>query len=178
MANESGNTIAIIGVVLSLFSLVVAAISAVIARRSANAAETSAREAHAVDVRGLIRDIVGTAQGVLAERQRLEAISSRLVNGYQSLFTLGGRSKGERVAGYIAKIEKKKGEVPDMSEEASRLVENPSLLRCSSSEDLAASLAKLHGSVVRLAALRQEFESELASVEEQIRPLREKTLGR
>jgi len=178
VADESSNTIAIIGAVTGLLSLVVAALSAATARRSANAAETSARDAHAVEIRGLIRDIVGAAQGVLAEHQRLEAISSRLVNRYQSLFSLAGRSKGGLEVSNIAKVEKKKGEVPDLSEEASRLVENPSLLRGASPEDLAASLAKLHGNVVRLAALRQEFESELASVEEQIRPFREKALGR
>ncbi|WP_148203008.1 hypothetical protein [Thiobacillus denitrificans] len=131
-----------------------------------------------MEVRGLIRDVIGTAQGVLAEHQRLEASSSRLVNGYQSLFALAGRSKSGLEISALAKVEKKKGEIPDLSEEASRLIENPSLLRRSSSEDLAATLAKLHGNVVRLAALRQEFESEFASVEEQIRPHREKALGR
>lgn len=178
MADESSNMVAIVGAVTGLLSLVVAAFAAAAARRSANASEASARQAQATEIRGLIRDIVSAAQGVLAERQRLDATSSRLVNGYQSLFALAGHSKGGREVGYIGAIEQKKTELPDVSQEASRLIENPDSLRGASSEDLAASLAKLHGNLVRVTSLRQEFESELVSVEEQIRPLREKALAR
>ena len=178
MSDDSTNTIAIVGAVTGVLSLVVAVLSAAAARRSASASEASAREAEATEIRGLVRDIVGEAQGVLAERQRLEATSSRLANAYQSLFALAGHSKSDREAGYISAMREKKAQVPDLSEEASRLIENPNSLRGASSEDLAASLAKLHGNLIRLTSLRQELESELGSVEEQIRPLREKALGR
>ncbi|MDT3705891.1 MAG: hypothetical protein ROZ09_03620 [Thiobacillus sp.] len=178
MADESSNTIAIIGAVTGVLSLVIAALSAAAARRSANASETSAREAQATEIRALIRELVGEAQGVLSERQRLEATSVRLVNGYQSLFALAGRSKCDREVGYIGSIQEKKSQVPDVREEASRVIENPNSLRGASSEDLATILVKLHGNLIRLTSLRQEFESELSTVEEQIRPLREKALDR
>jgi hypothetical protein len=178
MADESSNLLAIVGAVTGLLSLVVAAFAAAAARRSASASEASARQAQGTEIRGLVRDIVSAAQSVLAERQRLDATSSRLVNGYQTLFALAGHSKVGRGAGYIGAIEKKKTELADVSQEALRLIENPDSLRGASCEDLAASIAKLHGNLVRVTSLRQEFESELVSVEEQIRPLREKALAR
>jgi hypothetical protein len=178
VTDEGSNSIVVIGAIASVLSLVVAAFAAAAARRSAGAAESSARHAHATENRSLVRDIVAASQGVLAERKRLEATASRLVNGYQSLVALAGHSKGGRETGYIGAVEKKKAEFPDLSDEATRLIENPHSLGGASSEDLAASLAKLQGHLVRLTTLRQEFESELASVEEQIRPLRERALGR
>jgi hypothetical protein len=178
MADSNSGISGVIGAVVGILSLFVALLSANAARRSASAASTAAEHARNTEYRALLREIISAAQGVLGEVQRLESTAARLVNGYQTLFALSGRSSRESV--YINNIESKKNElsIEVMKSEASRIIENPYSLRTASAEDIGLGLAKIEGNRIRLQTLRQEFDAELTSVEEQIRPLRENALSR
>lgn len=168
---------AIFGAITGLVSLALAFVSAVASCRSAAAAKTSAVQASDVERRALIRELVVAAGAALGSFNRVETLAAELINKYQTLFALAGRSGSDR-DGYIKHVESRKACLFDIRADAERIAREPRSLSAASAEDMAISLAKFDGHRAAIDSVCLEFERLILSAEEQIRPLRDTTFAR
>lgn len=145
---------------------------------SARAAARSARHAQDVDRRAQIREVVATAQTIIAESTRVEDLSPKLAMAYRTLFTFSGGSGSSRLKLYLDEVEQLKQEVVPLKEEAEKHMLDQKEMRKLSEGDLVGRTVRLDGHLLRVRVIKEKFEHDLKDVESQNATYREQVIKR
>lgn len=153
---------------VSSVAALVAAVGGLWAARAAHQSAVTAREAtrHAENVerRGIFRDLIAAANGVIAESDRVIALFEEVKSEYRTLAVFTGNTGGSRVELYVDRADSKSKEVLPYYDEAKQLVEQQASLRDTSEEDLTQTLCKIGGYLITVQRIKAELEREVSSI--------------
>jgi len=150
--------------------------AAIAAFRSAGTAKDAAKHAQQVEHRTLVRDVIAAAQNVIAEGMRVDDISNKLKRGYRDLFEFAGQSSSSRQIILTEGVEKKQHGVTPLQQESLKLVEGKKALLEKEEAELTDELVKYEGYVIQVRLVKEELEHDLATVERENQPHREKLI--
>jgi len=167
-----------IGVITAVLSLMVAIVSAIASSRSASAALESAKQASQSERRAILRDVVIASQGTIGELGRIDYLANLLSTTYRDLAVHTKGVGGSREKLFLRRIDERKEQFGGVADEAGKYTTDPHALHDMSSEDLLRAISRLEAYRVRAQYMREEFETELASIEGEIRSFRERALAK
>lgn len=139
------------------------------AHQSAVTAQEAARHAESVELRGVLRDLVVTAHGVIAESIRINSLVEEVKSEIRTLARYTGNVGGSSEKLVIEKAETKHSEILPLQEEAEKLVEGRALLTDASEEDLTQALSKFDGYLIRVRRVKDDLEREVGLLASQNR---------
>ena len=166
LPTESGETLAAIGTITGLLSLVVAIVSAIASSRSASAARESAMHAWQAERRAIFREVALASQGIAGELGRIDFLANSLRSVYTDLAVFTGNMGGSRHSVALRSIDERKEQFGAIADEVGRYTTAPHSLQDMSSDDLLRAISRLETYRLRAQYIRQEFETELTSVDE------------
>lgn len=168
-----------ISAIIAIASLVGAAgglFAAFAAFRSAGIAKQASDHAAAIERNAQLRELVGTANEVVAETIRVDDLSNKTKMELQTLFTFSGASGNSRLDVLKADIESKQRSIGPVQEKARSIVESRSEHKSWSEEKINDLQSELDNYVIQVTRIKEELLQELASYEDQNRIHREKTI--
>lgn len=165
----SQETISLISAIAGLIAAIGGLWAARAAQRSAVTAQEAARHVQSVERRGVLRDLIAAAHGVIAESIQVNSLVEEVGSEIRTLAIYTGNLGGSSEKLVIEKAETKRSEILPLQEEAQKLVEGHALLTDASEEDLTQALIKFEGYVVRVRRVKDDLEREVVQLTSQNR---------
>lgn len=165
-------------VIVAIGSLIVSVIAAIASFRSAGAAQQSAALAARTLERAALREIIRSANEVVAEAGRIEMLIVEALAEYKTLFNFAEQFGGSRHKLYVDELEKKRAEVGELARVAVPIASDPRHVESASERDVTSMLASLDAALAKMRPMREALERELSGIAAQNAAERERRLSK
>jgi hypothetical protein len=165
MTQDMINLITALGGVVSAVGAVAAAFAAY---KSAASAQSAGRHAETVHRQGVIRDLIDSANGGIAEMTQINELIAQMKRGISDL-QHGGGSPDKTV---ITKQETKQQALLPLREEAAKLIDDSAQLVKTSDTDLTKELIKMRGFLSQARQIKESLEKQVALIEVDVQFMR------
>jgi hypothetical protein len=153
-------------------------LSALWAFRSADSARAAQRSADEAARRNALLTIARTAADVLAELQRVESRSKEATRGYDTLLVFSGSYEHTGIDEAKTKVSSLQARAQERAEYAKLWTDPGAKLRDTPPEEIDRVQLKLTAILSEIAAVREELDRTVASVEAQNAPYRQRALSK
>ena len=113
----------------------------------------------------MLRDVVIASQGIIGELGRIDFLANSLRTTYRDLGVFNRGVDGTREKLFLRHIDERKEQFGGVADEAGKHTTDPHALHDMSSDDLLRAISGLEAYRVCAQYMREEFETELASIE-------------
>ena len=168
-----GNTLVAIA---SLVGAVGSCFAAFAAFRSAGIAKKATDHAAAIEKRGQLRELKGSANEIIAETIRIDALAAKCILSFRTLATFSGSTGGSIENVHIKGLEEKRTNIGPIQKRAREISESCSSLTDESEEAINDLLSELDNYLIQLHRIKEELQEQYADLEDQNRIHREKVI--